>query len=1392
MAERFGPYLVGEMLGRGGMGVVHRAHDTVNDRTVALKRLLAHDEEYEARFRRESRIAAGLSHPHVVPVHAYGEIDGTLYLDMRLVEGVDLKGLLAAGLTPDDLLGLLHQVAEALDAAHAAGLVHRDVKPSNVLVDRSGHAYLADFGIALPTAATAITRTGQVIGSLDYLAPERLGGEVDGRADVYALACVLFEGLTGRLPFDGLEPAAKLAAHLMEPPPVASRLDRRIGPGLDAVLARGLAKDPDHRYPTASALISAAAEATRLNGTATVAADTAERELFVQAVIRSAAGTATLARGEGCPYPGLRGFTEQEAGWFHGRAHVVTELVVRLAEQAVHPEPVVVVGASGAGKSSLLRAGLLPAVPDWPHVVLTPGTDPVGALAAAVAGVTGADPAVLADGIRAGRLGLTRRVLIVVDQFEELFTHDIGDRERVAFTSALADAGLGLVVLAVRADFVDRCIGLPPLRRALARAVILGPLGVDELGQAITAPAEAVGTSVEPGLAARLIADLGGADYDPGALPRLAHALRETWHHRQGDTLTLAAYLSTGGIDGAVARTAEQVYDRLSPADQRALRTTVLLMTSVHDSGAVTRRRAVLPPSPVLDRLVEARLVTVDRDGAQLSHEALLSAWPRLRTWVDEDREVLVAQRRLADAARRWVDAGRHAGDLPRGPRLVTTLSWASGHPALTPVERDYLDAIRRARRRSRTARVTTAAASTALVVVVAIAATMAVLARGESAQQLSRQRATESLTTLDPVRAIRDALRAQHAAPTQEARSALLTALARTAPLTFTGQDHPTFATVQAVAVDPEGRRIAVGGHRGELLVWDVVERRALIAVADSGNSADEDVAGLRFSPDGTRLAVSAGDTAVWNLGSEAKEYAGPRTGGWSSGAVDWSPDGTLAVAVGGGVELWRDGTRIRSAFAHGGLVSDVRFRPDGRRLAIGRSDGVLEVWDPTGERIALRTEHRDAQPGSNHLVRLAYASAYLASTRYDGTVRLWNPDTAEPLGSLATGNGGLAVLGDGERVLVAGTGKLTAHSPVDGAVMAEYPADVSPVSALASAGGTVVASALDKAADPATARVTPVDMVVVWRPNPHRYDGLYGAAQRLAVDPAGTPWVADEHRVVPVRNGGPVAGVDVRFGPRGHRAVTRALTEGKEIAVTDPDGDERTVPLAAGTEVRAVAVSADLIAAVVRPPGAKDYSEIRVWSLDTLTERARVETPYPVRDLLFSPDGRWLAGEVLGDVSTWSQAWDTGSFTRQEGRVEDKGLLNLTFHGGTLVVAAGGTAKFTDPATARVEREFAIGPDVTDLAVAPDGRTMATSSSGSTEVKLWDVTTGERLATVQGHRSSPLPNTPRLAFTGDGLVSAGEEVLMIPIDTGTAVTRLCAQLTAIPRADTADTGCG
>ena len=282
MAERsFGSYRLDALLGRGGMGEVYRAFDTVHDRVVALKVLvegLAADPTYRARFVREARIAARLRDPHVIPIHSFGDIDGRLYLDMRLVEGDDLATVLARDgvLLPERAVPIIEQVAAALDAAHDEGLIHRDVKPANVLVThaRAGRpefVYLADFGIARPTDTldqTALTGTGAVMGSAAYMAPERfLSAPIDYRVDIYGLACVLYECLCGERPFPGDEVGAFLHGHLNLAPPRPSLRDADLA-GFDLVVAQGMAKDPVDRYESAGALAAAARAALR-SGAAT-------------------------------------------------------------------------------------------------------------------------------------------------------------------------------------------------------------------------------------------------------------------------------------------------------------------------------------------------------------------------------------------------------------------------------------------------------------------------------------------------------------------------------------------------------------------------------------------------------------------------------------------------------------------------------------------------------------------------------------------------------------------------------------------------------------------------------------------------------------------------------------------------------------------------------------------------------------------------------------------------------------------------------------------------------------------------------------------------------------------------------------------------------------------
>jgi len=267
----FGKYQITRLLGRGGGGAVYEARDTGKGRTVALKILadeFSNDATFRTRFQRESQAAAILQEPHVIPIHDWGEIDGSLYIDMRLVQGETLLDLIAKGpLEPARAVAIIGQVGEALDAAHAEGLIHRDVKPQNIIVTRADFVYLVDFGIAEAKGNPRLTTAGTRIGTLNYMAPERFKDSVSTPAvDVYSLACVLYEALTGDPPFAGDNLEHLVAAHIASPPPRPSVANPRVPAALDDVVARGMAKHPDDRYGTAGGLGRAAQRALGTGG----------------------------------------------------------------------------------------------------------------------------------------------------------------------------------------------------------------------------------------------------------------------------------------------------------------------------------------------------------------------------------------------------------------------------------------------------------------------------------------------------------------------------------------------------------------------------------------------------------------------------------------------------------------------------------------------------------------------------------------------------------------------------------------------------------------------------------------------------------------------------------------------------------------------------------------------------------------------------------------------------------------------------------------------------------------------------------------------------------------------------------------------------------------------
>ncbi len=1452
----FGRYRVEGLLGRGGMGEVHRAHDTEQDRAVALKRLSVSlaDDESKARFRRESRIAAGLRGPHVTTIHDYGEIDGQLYLAMLLVEGTDLRRLLDDGPLPAArAMAILSQVASALDAAHAAGVVHRDVKPSNILIDESDTAYLADFGIAKSLApdATSVTRSGE-IGTLDYMAPERLMHRgADHRADVYALACVLFECLTGKKPFPADDSAGKLAAQLNDPPPAPSMFDWRIPRAVDLVVATGMDKEPDRRYPTAGELMAAATKAyqqqsTTAPVTAPALAGTPEQGHLMEAIV--AVATRRPARTDQCPYPGLRSFSAAESELFHGREHAVTDVLVRLSRQTATSGPLLVVGASGTGKSSLLRAGVLPALAaaadPWPQLVTTPGPHPVRTLAARLAPVADAD----ADGLARwlytrpeefGRLcaQVTRdrggRLVLVVDQFEELFTL-AAPREREAFATLLANAWPALVVLTVRADFVDQCLRLPALRTAMANPYPLGPLAPSDLARVITEPANAAGLSIEDGLVDRLIADVGardGVDYDPGALPRLAHALRETWQHRTGPMLTLKGYQDTGGVDRAVALTADRVYNGLSEPDRAVLRTALLRMVTVLDGGGVARRKADRAelPEPVVAQLVEARLVTAEADGVQLSHDALLTAWPRLREWVEQDRQGLVLRQHLGQAATAWQASGRDDGELYRGARLAATLEWAEGRPDLTGPERDFLLQSKHVRQRA-TRRLRGLVTGLAVFLVVAlIAGVVAAVKWREATEEAdnaqSRLLAAESLATADsdPIGARRKALDAWRHSQTSAARGALLSNTTTDHPITYdTDLDQ-----ANTVDLSPDGRFLAAGGPDGRLTVLATATGEPIAAF--DGHSAQ--ITDVEFSPGGGMLATASesGDldqsVRIWEMPS-GRLLRTLNAGNF----VTWRPDGRALAAPGSngtqiGVAEWDPRTGRSTRWLAGPYVDEAAmplkgaYSQDAERFAVGRGDGAVELWDTdTGTRVHVDTRHIDGATESrtrDAAVRhpeVAFNNELLVSAgSLDGKVRFADAVTGKPRGRALDAQfpgTGLNLTADGHHVL-------TLAAPAVGVTRWNLASRRQSGEYAQAPGGTglvaVVLVALGASANGVVAGQIDGD-VVLWPRNPGWHHEPAEQVFRVAFNPDGDEvaaiagdglytWEPATGESVMDQMVGPVA---IAYRPNGMRVT---VNRDGTVAMPATAGSAETVEIGRTDLVDAdVAVSPDGRLVVVKvvtaaADGARDTG-LLVWDAATRERRAVIDLGADTTGVpYFSPDGERMLADVsnastLADPAAATseiRTWDTSDFRqRRTIPVEAQGTSVLTPDGGTLITSGGTRIQARDADTGAVRRTFGEHTsEVRALALSPDGRTLATGTLGEPAIRLWDVATGNHLATLTGHGAG----IEDLEFSPDGgrLASAGDDTdvgmwLVRPED---AVERICADLTGAGEKDLTSLGC-
>ncbi|MGB7979297.1 MAG: AAA family ATPase, partial [Candidatus Nanopelagicales bacterium] len=470
------------------------------------------------------------------------------------------------------------------------------------------------------------------------------------------------------------------------------------------------------------------------------------------------------------PYRGLEPFTEADAPLFFGREQLVDELATAVTQRASDPDALrilIVVGPSGSGKSSVLRAGLIPRVRNdehasWAVAALVPGTDPMGALAAARAA-----------------LGDAPRALLVVDQAEEVFSAEVAPQERTAFIAALvaaAEAGPSperstVVVVGLRADFYSQAAADPDILPALRSSqVLLGSMPLDDLRRAIVAPAAAVGVQVEPALVDLLLRDLSPrgqvqSGYDAGALPLVSHALLATWEHHRGDQLTVGDYVAAGGIVGAVQQTAEQVFAELDEPGRAAAQWLFAQLVTVDDDAVMTRRRVShddlhhpdrttdLALDAVIEAFVSGRLLTAGERTLEVSHEALLSAWPRLSNWVRTDLDSTRLHRRISDAAAVWRERDQDAALVLRGSLLADAQQLAA-QPANSPrtlssAEQEYLAAstameqAERATERRRTTRLR------GLVAVLATLALLAGLLAGLALRSADEARTQQQAATL-------------------------------------------------------------------------------------------------------------------------------------------------------------------------------------------------------------------------------------------------------------------------------------------------------------------------------------------------------------------------------------------------------------------------------------------------------------------------------------------------------------------------------------------------------------------------------------------------------------------------------------------------------------------